>query len=106
MIEWAISAALIPLQTLIGALTARVETCEIVQGVTSEVTTLKAEVSDLRKDVDYLKSTDFTSLFGLVEAPGVPSSSNMSPATAGDEPMDDVAATELEAEMDEEMFDA
>uniref|UniRef100_M1DYJ4 Polyprotein protein n=1 Tax=Solanum tuberosum TaxID=4113 RepID=M1DYJ4_SOLTU len=43
MIERAIAAALTPLRSSFDALTARVETCERKQGVTSEVTTLKSE---------------------------------------------------------------
>ncbi|KAG5632585.1 hypothetical protein H5410_004302 [Solanum commersonii] len=71
-----------------------------------EVTSLKVEVSDLRKDMDYLKSTDFTSLFESAEAPGVPTSSDMPSATTEDKPMNDLAATELEAETDEEQLNA
>ncbi|KAG5594657.1 hypothetical protein H5410_035889 [Solanum commersonii] len=68
----------------------------------AEMTTLKVEVADLRKDVDYLKSTDFISLFEAVETQGVPRSSMIPPATTGDVPMEDVSAVESEAETNEE----
>uniref|UniRef100_M1DD57 'chromo' domain containing protein n=1 Tax=Solanum tuberosum TaxID=4113 RepID=M1DD57_SOLTU len=107
MIERAILSALTPLRTSINSLTARVEICEIGQGVTTEVTALKTEVFESRNDVDHLKSTYFTSLFESAEVPDVPgadvpTSSDMPLATTGDETMEDVAAADSEAEIYEE----
>ncbi|KAK4737254.1 hypothetical protein R3W88_000951 [Solanum pinnatisectum] len=84
----------------------RVKICERGHGVTSKITALKAKVLDLRKVVDYLKSTNFTFLFESAEDQDAPTSFEMPPATTGDVPMEDVAADELEAEMDEEQLDA
>ncbi|XP_049372610.1 uncharacterized protein LOC125837558 [Solanum verrucosum] len=107
MIERAITTALTTLQAFIDALTVRVEICERGQGVTTEFTTLKTDVSELRKDVDHLKSTDFTSLFGMVEIPDdpiaeIPARAEVPPATTGYDIMDDVTVAEFEAETDEE----
>uniref|UniRef100_M1DE64 Polyprotein protein n=1 Tax=Solanum tuberosum TaxID=4113 RepID=M1DE64_SOLTU len=42
------------------------------QGATEEVTSLKAAIAELKKDVDYLKSTDISMIFGTMEVPDVP----------------------------------
>jgi len=55
---------------------------------------LKAEVVDLRKDVDYLKSTNFTSLLEVIHDVDAPKTSEIPPATIGDVLRDDMVVDE------------
>lgn len=52
-----------PLRTFVNDLYTRVTACESRQGDSSENLALRAKIDDLRKDIDFLKSTDFSLLF-------------------------------------------
>ncbi|XP_049370107.1 uncharacterized protein LOC125835012 [Solanum verrucosum] len=105
MIESAIIVALTPLQTSIDTLTTRVEACEDKQGETSEVTTLKAVVANLRNDVDYLKSTDFTSLLEATDDVDAPDTSKIPLTTTIDIHRDGTTINESEAEIEDELIE-
>ncbi|KAG5606290.1 hypothetical protein H5410_027782 [Solanum commersonii] len=104
MIEVAILAAMIPLQTSIDTFTMRVKACESRYGETSEISALKAKVPEFRKDVDYLKSTDFTLLLEAVDNLDAPKTLEIPSATAGDVPRDKTIFDESDAETDEEQI--
>ncbi|KAK4706638.1 hypothetical protein R3W88_033808 [Solanum pinnatisectum] len=105
MIESAIIVAIASLLTSIDTLTMKVETCESRKGETFEVTTLKAEVAYLRKDVDYLKSTDFTSLLEVADDVDAPETSEVPSATTGYVHRDDTIVDESEAKTDNELIE-
>ncbi|KAG5630622.1 hypothetical protein H5410_002339 [Solanum commersonii] len=109
MIKRDIVAALTPFLASIDALAAIVEVCERGRGVDTEVTTLKANLARLCKDVDQLKSIDHSMLFCTVDIPDVtnsdiPSCSDVPPDTTGDEVRADDIGAASEAEMNEEQL--
>ena len=61
-------------------------------------------MADLRKDVDYLKSTDFSSLFEAVETEGALVAVEIPPTTSGDATMEDIETEASEIQTDKEMF--
>ncbi|XP_049364534.1 uncharacterized protein LOC125829340 [Solanum verrucosum] len=102
MIERALTATLTPLSVSINDLAIRIYVCMRGHVATHEVTALKTVIAELRKDVDQLKFTDMSMIFGTMEIPDMPCDSNVPPATARDEvQVHELAAAESEAETDE-----
>uniref|UniRef100_M1DYG8 Polyprotein protein n=1 Tax=Solanum tuberosum TaxID=4113 RepID=M1DYG8_SOLTU len=72
MIQTAQAYAVTPLSATINPLAARIAVCEHGQWATEKVTSQKAVIAALRRDVDELKSTNMSMIFGTVEIPNVP----------------------------------
>ncbi|KAG5576752.1 hypothetical protein H5410_056886 [Solanum commersonii] len=104
MIDSAILTELAPLRTTIDHLPARVTACESRQGETPEVSALKAKIAKLKKDVAYLKATDFTTLMQGEDDRGAPETSGIPPVTTRDVQRDDARHAELETETNEEQL--
>ncbi|WMV34055.1 hypothetical protein MTR67_027440 [Solanum verrucosum] len=99
-LEAAILAALTPLRAFVDELTTRVTTWGVFLGYDYE-----CQVANLWKDVDYLKSTNFTSLLEVADDVDVPETFVIPPDTTGDVHRGGIATDELEAETDEEQIE-
>uniref|UniRef100_M1D9N7 Polyprotein protein n=1 Tax=Solanum tuberosum TaxID=4113 RepID=M1D9N7_SOLTU len=97
MIESDIFGVLTPFRDSVDDLDIRVTTFEGKQGEASDMMTLKAKVTNLRKEVGYLKSTDFTSWLEAADNLDDPETSGIHPATTGDVQRDDTAVDESNA---------
>ncbi|KAG5586401.1 hypothetical protein H5410_046835 [Solanum commersonii] len=104
MIEATILATLTPLQTSMDTLTTRVKAYESRHAGNSEILSLKVKVAELKKDVDYLKSTDFNLFIGVADDLDAPQTSEMPLATTGDVLMDEITNDESNAKIDEEQI--
>ncbi|KAG5568122.1 hypothetical protein H5410_064863, partial [Solanum commersonii] len=65
MIQTARADSMTPLIATIDALVAMTAVCEHGQGITEKVKTLKVVIAALINDVDQLKSTDMSIIFGM-----------------------------------------
>lgn len=70
------------LRATIDALAARITLCECGQGSTKKLMALKANIAELRRDLDQLKSINMSMIFEKVAILNV---SQMPPSTNGDE---------------------
>jgi len=104
MIESAILAELTPLRVSVDDLATRVTACESRHGMISKVSALKAEIEELRKDVEYLKFSDFTSLIQGVDDEDAPETSGIPPATTVAVQRDRTTNDVSEAKTDEEQI--
>jgi len=105
MIERVLTASVTPLSVSIDTLAARIAVCEQGQGAIDEVTDLMAAIVKLRKDVDQMKSTYMSMIFGTVDIPDMPADMEVPLATIGEEVRaEGVVAAESEVETDKEQL--
>ena len=105
MIEATTTFALAPLHVSIDYLTARVTTCERKKGDKSEALSFKDKVAKQKKDIDYPKSTDFTSLLEAANDLETIDTLEITSPTTREVHREDARIDVLDAETDEELIE-
>lgn len=72
MIRTTLADIVTPLSTTVDALADNIKVCEYNQLYKEEVMALEVVIAELRKDMDYLKSTYISMVIGVVETLDVP----------------------------------
>lgn len=103
MIRTTLADIVTPLSTTVDALADNIKVCEYNQLYKEEVMALEVVIAELRKDMDYLKSTYISMVIGVVETLDVPEMCQTT--TRHENRLEKATEIELYEETNDEMFE-